>query len=123
MATNYIKSDGNKIEICLEVLFQEDKDGVVVSFAPALNLSGCGRSIQEAKESFQIVLREYILYTREHGTLEEDLIRHNWTKSSVMPKTVFTGLELDSSLFFNEQAKRITRGNFSKSNERISISC
>ena len=121
-STNYIKASGNRVEVCLDVIFKADA-GVVVSYAPALNLSGCGKTIEEAKQSFEIVLREYIKYTREHGTLEEDLLRHNWKKESLTKRELFVGQDFWLILVSDEKAQSMTRGNFSKSSEILSIAC
>ena len=120
--SNYIKTKGNLIEVCLDVMFKKEGKSVV-SYAPALELSGCGKDIEEAKRSFDIVLREYIKYTRENGTLEADLIRHNWRKEFSEQKEVFVGMDFGLMLVSNEQARSMTRGKFSKSNERVTIPC
>ena len=116
--SNYIKIDKERIEIRLDVLFK--KDGrEIVSYAPALNLSGCGKDIEEAKESFAIVLREYIKYTFDHGTLELDLARHNWVKET----KYFSAPTFGQILISNPEAQRFTAGDYSKMNERLTISC
>ena len=118
--TNYIRTEGDRIEICLDVLFKKE-GGSFVSYAPALELSGCGRDFDEARKSFEIVLREYVRYTRENGTLEADLLRHNWKKEFISKREVYTGLDFTLLLASNEQAKSMTRGNFEKRSERITV--
>ena len=120
--TNYIKTEGNKIEVCLDVIFKKEGDAIV-SYAPALELSGCGKDEEEARKSFEIVLNAYIKYTIENGTLEADLVRHNWKKEVIKQQEVFAGQEFPLILLSNELARSMTRGRFSKSSERMTISC
>lgn len=120
--TNYIRINGNKIEISLDVIFKKEGDAIV-SYAPALELSGCGKSEEEAKRSFEIVLTEYVKYTKRNGTLEADLLRHNWKKEVVRQKEVFNGLDFPSVLLLNEQARTMTNGKFMKSNELMTVTC
>ena len=58
------------------VAFKDDE--ACYSYCPALNLIGYGDTEQEAKESFNIVLEEYIRYTTENNTLIADLENHGW---------------------------------------------
>lgn len=68
---------GIKGEISLELyVWEEDEDYYV--YSPALDLIGDGDSEDEAKDSFQNVLEEYLRSTNEKGTLLEDLENHGW---------------------------------------------
>ena len=53
-------------------------DEAYYSYCPALDLIGYGNNEQEAQESFNIVLEEYIRYTTENNTLIADLKEHGW---------------------------------------------
>lgn len=53
-----------------------------ISYCPALDISGYGLNEEEAKESFGEVMRQYITYCVEHGTLAEDLRKHGWKVKS-----------------------------------------
>ena len=53
-------------------------DNSIIAYCPSLDLTGCGYTEQEAIESFNIVLEEYIKYTTEHDTLIADLEEHGW---------------------------------------------
>lgn len=77
---NYIKTDisDNITELQLSVLiFQEGE--YYVSFCPSLNLSSYGDTIEEAKEGFDESMKIYLEYTKENGTLHDDLIKNGWT--------------------------------------------
>ena len=52
-------------------LFKEDS--TVIAYCPSLDLSGYGLTNKEAKDSFGIVLQEYLDYGIQHGTLCGDL--------------------------------------------------
>ena len=47
-------------------------------YCPALELTGYGDDEKQAQESFKIVLEEYIRYTTENQTLNEDLNSLGW---------------------------------------------
>jgi len=71
------------------VAFKDDE--AYYSYCPSLNLIGYGDTEQEAKESFNIVLEEYIRYTTENQTLIVDLEKHGWKiegngKKLIQPK-------------------------------------
>ena len=53
-------------------------DNSIIAYCPSLDLTGCGYTENEALESFNIVLEEYLRYTAENGTLIEDLEEHGW---------------------------------------------
>jgi len=53
-------------------------DGVYIVYCPALDLSGYGYSIEEAKKSFSEVFKQHITYCINKNTLYEDLLKHGW---------------------------------------------
>lgn len=72
-------ADGkNKIKCKLPlIIFEEDNN--IITFCPALDLSGYGATEEEAKRSFEITLSEYFNYTVHKKTLVDDLKKHGWT--------------------------------------------
>ena len=58
------------------IVFKDDN--IYNIYCPALNLCGCGYTENEAHESFNIVLDEYIKYTTENKTLIADLKSLGW---------------------------------------------
>ena len=58
-------------------LFKEDDN--FIAYSPALDLSGYGETEEAARNSFNIVLKEYFDYAISEGTLYEDLKSHGWT--------------------------------------------
>lgn len=82
------KKTNGDFEISISVImFQEEQNTIV--YCPSLDLSGYGGSEDEAKDSFAIVLREYIKFADTKGTLVQDLEAHGWkvTKGTELTST------------------------------------
>ena len=58
------------------IIFKEDD--YIFTYCPSLDLIGYGETEKKAKESFNIVVDEYVRYTSENGTLIEDLTEKGW---------------------------------------------
>ena len=58
------------------IIFKEENN--IITYCPALDLSGYGSTEEEAKKSFEITLSEYFRYTVHKRTLVEDLRKHGW---------------------------------------------
>lgn len=71
-------SDGEIIQTSLFVVQFKDNDGITVLYAPALEVYGTGYTTDQAKQSFEIGLKEFIRYTKNKGTLYDELIRMGW---------------------------------------------
>nr|NQU89724.1 hypothetical protein [Bacteroidota bacterium] len=102
------------------ILFEED--GFQIIYCPSLDISGYGVTETAAKESFRIVLHEYLTYTTKKGTLAIDLKKHGWkiikrnlTKSHIPP-------DLSYTLSSNEDFRRIfDTHDFKKSDTEVVI--
>lgn len=70
---NRIDIDSTTIRVLLDVFSYKD-NGVQMMFAPALDLCGYGSTVEEAKQSFNVVVSEYLRYGLENNTLEDDLL-------------------------------------------------
>lgn len=58
------------------------KDGEVFNaYCPELDLVGCDYTSEGARKSFDVALSDYLEYTLEKGTLEQDLLEHGWRKT------------------------------------------
>ena len=57
-------------------------------YSPALDLTGYGKTLKEAKESLKISLGEYFRYAISNNTLEEDLKMHGWKRRSSEQKVI-----------------------------------
>jgi len=113
-------SGKNRIKCNLPlIIFEEDKN--IITYCPALDLSGYGSTEEEAKKSFEVTLSEYFRYTVNKKTLAEDLKKHGWTimknlKKKPIPPT------LENLLRRNEDFSRIfNKYEFQKRNTTINI--
>ncbi len=68
----------NHINFSLSVLFWKDGDQHFL-FSPALDMTGYGRTVEEAKRSFNVQLDEFTAYTANKNTLLKELERLGWT--------------------------------------------
>ena len=86
------------------LLFKEDNTHII--YCPALDLNGSGNTVSEAKESFIIVVTEYLKYTSNKGSLWNDLKKLGWTiqKNKKRPATPPSMSELLES---NDEFSRI----------------
>ena len=89
------------------VTFKEDDCFFV--YCPSLDLIGYGYTEQEANDSFNIVIDEYLKYTTEHGTLIADLEQRGWKIKDNRKK--ITPPRLSDSLKRNNDLKNIINYN------------
>ena len=66
-------------EVSLTVLFFKE-GGTFVAYAPALDLSTCGDSFEEAQRRFSAAADLYFEECLKRGTLEEALTSYGWRK-------------------------------------------
>ncbi len=59
-------------------LFTFIEENVHVVFSPALDLYGYGNDEHEARHSFEVALKEYVKYTSNKKTIEQDLKKYGW---------------------------------------------
>ena len=76
---SYIRVHKNKIEARLDVFIYEN-DGFKIAYAPALDLMGYGKTVQEAKDSFEVVVEDFFETTIKRNTLSTYLESHGWNK-------------------------------------------
>ena len=61
----------------LEVLSWEER-GTHFVYSPALDLTGYGDTLQEARESFEYTIEETLTYMENKGTIFDELERLGW---------------------------------------------
>ncbi|MEI6478272.1 MAG: hypothetical protein WCO52_04795 [bacterium] len=61
-------------------IFKED--GVFVAHTPALDISTCGDSVEEAKKSFEELVVLFIQELERKGTTDEVLTSMGWVKAN-----------------------------------------
>lgn len=113
----FAKGKLDKIEVRLDMIDFQD-NGIFHTYAPALDLVGYGNTQEEARNSFDTILQEYINYTIHKGTLLSDLEKHGWqvSKKHLDPPS-FTWL-----IQHNQQAKDVFDShNFSKRTNPVRV--
>ena len=80
------REHGIPIETNLNLVsFQED--GTYIVYSAALDMSGYGKTEQEAIESFKLALEEFVRYTMAKNTIFKELERLGWKVSGKERKT------------------------------------
>jgi hypothetical protein len=102
------KSGKHTVEVRMPVI-EFEEEGVIVLFAPALDISGYGYTEEEAKKSFRTVFEEFIDYTLKKDTLHKELMRLGWELKSVKTKKVKVPT-LESLMKKNSSLKELFEG-------------
>lgn len=68
---------GDKITVTSPVVIFE-QGGCTIIYSPTLELYGYGQTVEEAKESLETNLTEFVNYTLNKGTFTEELERLGW---------------------------------------------
>jgi hypothetical protein len=63
----------------LNVAFYREGDKFI-AYGPALNLSTCGNSMEQAKKRFEEMLQMFLEEVEKMGTLEDVLLECGWKK-------------------------------------------
>ncbi len=79
---NEIRNTSTGVVVKLDVYFFKE-DETVIAYSPALDICGYGYTEEEAKESFHVVVCEYLDYGLSHKTLISDLRSHGWKVRSL----------------------------------------
>lgn len=75
------------VNVNLDII-EYQEDGTYIAFSPALDLTGYGSTLKEARESWETVLEEFFRYTLNKKTLHQDLVKRGWKVRN--KKTNFT---------------------------------
>ncbi|MBN4072977.1 hypothetical protein JYT74_02940 [Crocinitomix catalasitica] len=84
-------------------LVQFKQDGAYVIFAPALEVYGYGKTVQEAKDSFILGLEEFLSYTTNKNTLKSELQRLGWKIKGRKSKRKFKIPDFSEMLLRNDR--------------------
>jgi hypothetical protein len=115
--TNKSHNGHNTISVHLGV-YVFDENGVYIAYCPALDLSGYGNNMEEAKKSFSDTLCIYIEYAIDNKTLEKDLLSHGWSLSGKRVNTP----ALDKMMTHNRTLRKVfARREYSKYSETVKI--
>ena len=100
------KYSDNKKDVVFEVsIFLWEEDAVFYVYSPALDLTGYGLTKKEARESFETVLHEFIVYTHNKETIFTELEKLGWAVNK--RKRRFVSPEMEDMLTDNEHFKQL----------------
>ncbi len=88
------------------ILFWEE-DGIHFAYSPALDLTGYGKSKEEAKRSFEITLDAFAKYTHNKGTIYKEPERLGWTINKKKRRVKAPGYE--EMLEDNEKPRELVK--------------
>ncbi|MFA6400872.1 MAG: hypothetical protein WCX31_04495 [Salinivirgaceae bacterium] len=78
--TGSFKIKKGRVEIQLLLKgWKDDDSNVHFLYSPALDLTGYGNSINEAKESFEYMLNDFVDYSKKKKTIYKELERLGWS--------------------------------------------
>ncbi len=75
---NYKNQTGN-VKVKLLLIHFKDENDIHFIYSPHLDLSGYGKSLKEAKASFEIVFEDFVDYTLKKRTIGKVLTKLGWT--------------------------------------------
>lgn len=116
--SNYIKVRNGLVEANLDV-YMYMNDDCIIAYAPALDLMGYGKTVDEAKSSFEIVLQDFFEFSFKNNTFEKYLLKHGWTRKS-SPQS-FVPPQLGDMIGTNKKLKDIFARNYSKESLPVSM--
>lgn len=116
------KNDHSKIDVVLS-LFSFDEDDNIIIYSPALDISGYGKGLSEAKKSFETALDEFIRYTLNKDTFRKVLKELGWeVPKSKKSKKKYIPPELTEMFKANDYLNQIFNDKeFHKYQECISL--
>lgn len=79
--TGNFKDGGNSAEFQNVPIFVLEEDDNFIYYSPVFDLSGYGKTEEEAKESFNIAVDEFFKYTMRKKTIDSELKKLGWTKT------------------------------------------
>ncbi|MBL0308869.1 MAG: hypothetical protein IPP77_04075 [Bacteroidetes bacterium] len=110
-----------KLETRLSLISFEE-DGVTIIYSPALDLSGSGYDLNQAKASFWEALNEFFRYTVNKNTLAVELKRLGWDIKGTKLNRKVSSPDFTTLLKQNEEFRDIVSNKeFSKFNETVQI--
>jgi hypothetical protein len=67
-----------RVDVGLNMLIWE-ADGIFYCYSPALDLTGYGKTKEDAKQSFEDTMDEFITYAHNKRTIFDELEKLGWT--------------------------------------------
>ncbi|WP_133271529.1 hypothetical protein [Hymenobacter radiodurans] len=98
--------NGKVMEVGLSLLSYRDEDLHVI-FSPALDMFGYGHTDKEARASFDETLGEFLRYTGNKGSLQNELARLGWKTAGRASNRTYKAPEFSRLLRQNDQLQDI----------------
>lgn len=112
------KTHRQNIEVTVDIIEYQEED-IFYVYSPALDLIGYGQNDQEARQSWEVILEEYLDYALNKKTLIKDLQSRGWV---VKGKKQFKPPTFSWMLQHNEQLTDMyNKHNFHKTSRPISV--
>jgi hypothetical protein len=93
---------GSKEHVEISVpIFLWNEDSIFYVYSPGLDLTGYGTTQEEAKESFEYILQEFVSYTHTKRTIFTELENLGWMVNK-RKKKVISSPKLEDLLVRNE---------------------
>lgn len=120
IASGTLQASGKKVNVRLDIIRFEDS-GCQIVYCPALDLSGYGKTGEDAENSFRITLEEFFRYTINKNTLKKELLRLGWVVKD-NPRKKMTPPDMSVLLSNNRQFRSIfNKRPFIKSAETFAL--
>lgn len=116
--TSQYRDGRNWINVKLS-LIEFEEDGLHFVYSPALDLTGYGKTEEEAKESYNLAMEEFLKYTNNKETVFKELERLGWTiskRKKIIAPSLSTLLKSRSYL-----EEIFTERDFRKTDETVAI--
>lgn len=98
-------TDGRrKVEFNVSIFLWEE-ESIFYVYSPALDLTGYGKSKEEARESFETVMNEFVKYTHNKKTIFQELENLGWAVNKRKKRVVSPDFE--DMLSENEHFKHL----------------
>lgn len=115
---NAIEIKKGIIKVSLDIVSYKEND-IRIVYSPALDLSGYGKTADEAKRSFETTLKEYLLYCVDNATLDADLEKHGWKKQ--VSDYDYLSPDFGTMIRSNSNLRNLVKGNFNKVSRTLSV--
>lgn len=86
-------------------IFLWDEDSLFYVYSPALDITGYGLNKEEARESFETILHEFIQYTQNKKTIFKELENLGWAVNKRKKRVISP--EFEDMLSENEHFKHL----------------
>jgi hypothetical protein len=100
-------------------LIEFEEDGLFFVYSPALDLTGYGKTHEEARDSYNVAMEEFIKYTTNKKTTAEVLANLGWNVSKKKRISAPSLSELLQSRVYLEEI--FTEKQFRKTDEEVNI--